>query len=87
MRVKFKCFDPTNQLDTGRFVGTVIMSYVLDNGALFLFFLDDPQGHGMIVGVAGVEVNSTTYISWGDALMIGRSTSLRMGVLSGLLME
>ena len=63
VRVKFKCFDPPTQMDTVRFVGTVIMSYVLDNGALFLFFLDTPQGEGKIVGVAGVEVNSTTYIS------------------------
>ena len=29
VRVKFKCFDPTNQLDTVRFVGTVVMSSVL----------------------------------------------------------
>ena len=63
VRMKFKCFEPETQLDTVRFVGTVIMSYVLDNGALFLFFLETPQGQGKIVGVAGVEVNSTTYIS------------------------
>ena len=61
--MKFKCFDPPTQMDEVRFVGTVIMSYVLDNGALYLFFLDTPQGEGKIVGVAGVEVNSTTYIS------------------------
>ena len=63
VRVKFKCFDPETQMDAVRFVGTVIMSYALDNGALFLFFLDTPQDEGRIVGVAGVEVNSTTYIS------------------------
>ena len=63
VRVKFICFDPATQLDTVRFVSTVIMSYVLDNGALFLLFLDTPQGEGKIVGIAGVEVNSTTYIS------------------------
>ena len=63
VRVKFKCFDPETQMDAVRFVGTVIMSYALDNGAFFLFFLDTPQDEGRIVGVAGVEVNSTTYIS------------------------
>ena len=63
VRVKFKCFDSATQLDTVRFVGTVIMSYVLDKGALFLFFLDTPQGEGKIVGVAGVQLHDLHFSS------------------------
>ena len=38
------------------------MSYVLDDGALWIFFLDTPEGEGKIVGVSGVDVQTTSYI-------------------------
>ena len=34
------------------------MTYELENGALWIFFFDTPEGEGRVLGIAGVEVSS-----------------------------
>ena len=39
------------------------MTFELENGALWIFFFDTPEGEGRVLAIAFVEVSLMSYIS------------------------